>query len=238
MVQAVVFDLFETLVSERWSGPAVGPPRWGGPSLPSTLGVPEDLFRPEWRRLRDRRMTSRLSYRESLREICDGLGVSLLDEVLDGLDEERGRAKDRALRLVDPAVMAMLADVRAAGVGVVVLSNCSVEEVRAWPASPLASLVDAAVWSCEIGVAKPDPKSYAVAADRVGVTVDRVLFVGDGSFDELRGACEAGARAVFASWFLTGWPAHAAETRRAEAAALGFPEAASPGELARMLQLM
>jgi len=44
------------------------------------------------------------------------------------------------------------------------------------------------VFSCEVGLAKPDPAIYHLAAARLGVEPAECLFVGDGGSDELSGA--------------------------------------------------
>lgn len=53
-------------------------------------------------------------------------------------------------------------------------------------------LVDAAVFSCEFGRAKPDPMIYAEICQRLNIPRTKCLFVGDGSSRELVGAKEAG----------------------------------------------
>ncbi len=43
----------------------------------------------------------------------------------------------------------------------------------------LDSLVDELVLSCEVGVAKPDPRIFEIALDRLGVAAADTLFVDD-----------------------------------------------------------
>jgi FMN phosphatase YigB (HAD superfamily) len=50
---------------------------------------------------------------------------------------------------------------------------------------------DALVFSGEVGVAKPDPAVYLIAADRLGLPAARCAFVDD-SVANIRGAVEAG----------------------------------------------
>ncbi|MEM7435628.1 MAG: HAD-IA family hydrolase [Myxococcota bacterium] len=49
--------------------------------------------------------------------------------------------------------------------------------------------------SCQIGVRKPDPRAYGLVVDRLGISVDRLLFVDDRE-DNCRAAREAGIDAV------------------------------------------
>jgi putative hydrolase of the HAD superfamily len=56
--------------------------------------------------------------------------------------------------------------------------------------------VDAALFSCDLGLSKPNPGFYAEAIRRLDVRADRCLYVGDGADNELNGAVEAGMDAV------------------------------------------
>ncbi|MDS1272677.1 HAD family hydrolase [Lipingzhangella sp. LS1_29] len=92
----------------------------------------------------------------------------------------------------DPAVTDTLRSLRGAGLRLGVLSDASAEIAAAWPRSPLAALVDAAVFSCRSGAVKPDQQLY----DEIRATLDTpahgTLYVGDGGGKELRGALQAG----------------------------------------------
>jgi hypothetical protein len=62
-VDAVVFDLFETLVTEY-------DPHWKpGPSIASRLGVSDEVFRRVWRSRYAERMTSVVDFRDVLRNV-------------------------------------------------------------------------------------------------------------------------------------------------------------------------
>ena len=65
-------------------------------------------------------------------------------------------------------------------------------EVAAWPRSPLRPCFDAAIFSCDVGAAKPDAGIYLAACETLGVAPAECLFVGDGGSDELRGAAALG----------------------------------------------
>lgn len=61
----------------------------------------------------------------------------------------------------------------------------------------LAALLDVLVISEEVGVAKPDPRIFAIALERLGVAPGQALFVGDSPEHDLRGAAAAGVDAVW-----------------------------------------
>ena len=52
------------------------------------------------------------------------------------------------------------------------------------------------VFSCTVGIRKPDPRLYRIAITKLRVEADRCLYVGDGGHDELGGAARAGMTAI------------------------------------------
>lgn len=83
------------------------------------------------------------------------------------------------LATVYPDTVPFLEELRAAGVRTAFVSNCSENTWRLLSALGLSALVDELVLSCEVGAAKPDPKIYQVALDRLGVSADRTVFIDD-----------------------------------------------------------
>ena len=59
----------------------------------------------------------------------------------------------------------------------------------------LESCFDAVIVSCEVGVAKPDPRIYQMCLSRLGVAADRTLFVDD-RLKNLQGAAKLGMRTL------------------------------------------
>ncbi|MEO3751979.1 HAD-IA family hydrolase [Streptomyces sp. B6B3] len=79
---------------------------------------------------------------------------------------------------VDQDVVALLGRARAL-VSVALVSNATTRLEWDLDRQGLADLADAVVNTARIGVAKPDPRVYAVAAARVGAAPHRCLFVDD-----------------------------------------------------------
>lgn len=101
--------------------------------------------------------------------------------------------------LADPDARPLLEALRAAGVRIGVLSN------TLWPRwhheavfsrDGLAPLIDAAVYSSEIPVAKPHLDAFRAAIEAVASTPERTVFVGDRPWDDVHGAQQAGMRAI------------------------------------------
>jgi len=108
---------------------------------------------------------------------------------------ERLNLTDRQLT-PGSGILALLDLLRADGWRLGLLTNCSIETVTLWPTTVLASRFDAAVFSCALGVAKPDPRSYQAVLDRLDLPPSSCVFVGDGASNELAGAQSLGIPAV------------------------------------------
>jgi putative hydrolase of the HAD superfamily len=100
----------------------------------------------------------------------------------------------------DPEVGAVFAGLHERGVRVGVLSNTiwSREYHEAlFRRDGVLDLIDGAVYSSEIGHAKPHREAFAAAVAAVGVTgPERCVYVGDRAYEDIHGAQRAGLRAV------------------------------------------
>ena len=199
MVQAILFDLFETLITESRD-----PPR-GVSTLAPLFGCARDAFRAQWKTRRPAVTAGRLPFREAIRDIVITLGGHADEADLQRICDDRRHAKARPFAQIDPLVLTTIDHLRCRGLRLGVISNCFAEDVVAWPQSSLASRFDCAVFSYDVGLAKPDPAIYLEAARLLGVSASDTWFIGDGQDDELPGAERAGLRACQALWFLKRW---------------------------------
>jgi HAD superfamily hydrolase (TIGR01509 family) len=201
MIQAVLLDLFETLVTE-----SAGSIRRAG-SLAAELGVDENGYRQQWRSLRPDIVRGRCQFREALTQIVRTLGGRPDEDLVEQLWSERVRQKATVLRTVEADVLGALDALRDRGVKLAVVTNSFAEDVAGWESSPLRSYFDMMLPSCAIGIAKPNPEIYLLACRELGVAPSHALFVGDGADDELNGARSAGLHTCRALWFLSRWSA-------------------------------
>jgi putative hydrolase of the HAD superfamily len=79
---------------------------------------------------------------------------------------------------IDPAVVTLLTRAREI-VPVALVSNATTRLERDLERQGLADLADVVVNTARIGIAKPDPRVYLIAARRVGVPAHRCLFIDD-----------------------------------------------------------
>jgi putative hydrolase of the HAD superfamily len=183
--RAVIFDLWQTLVP--W--PVDSANKMYG-RLVEAWGADPETFHELWHRRRRERETGPME--PHLRSIAAELG---LDGDLEAVMTIR---RDWTLESLVPRPDAIptLEELRRRGYKLGMISACSQDVPDVWERTPFGTLFDSAVFSCSVGVSKPDRRIYELAAQELGVEPADCLFVGDGANDELPGAEEAGMTAV------------------------------------------
>ena len=183
--RAVIFDLWQTLVP--WDVMAANQ---FYDKMADAAGIEQERFREAW--LSNRRSREIGPIEDHLRELFTGLGAEPdLGEILAmRLDWTKRSLQPR------PDALETLAELRRRGHRLGLITVCSEDVPNVWPETPFAGLFDATVFSCSEGVAKPDPRIYEIACERLGVEPSECLFVGDGANDELPGAERAGMTAL------------------------------------------
>ena len=195
--QAVIFDLFGTLIDELMH-PEVNRRVYVQKrnEMADTLGVDRDEFAREWVDVFYERMAGVFPSTEAtLRHICKRLGVEASEESVARSARIRFEYSRDSL-VPRPGVAETLSALKDRGYKVGLISNCTEEVSRLWESTPLAPLFDVAILSFDVRMAKPDPRIYELATERLGVDSKDCLYVGDGSDGELSGASQAGMTVV------------------------------------------
>lgn len=207
---AVVFDFYGTLTpvspSEAWAGNAAKLAAVMGVSPAGLIQVLDDSF-PE-------RISGALGgVRETMAAVAERLGVRLGQEQLDEAAQTR-RAVQESMFELRPEALGVIGRLRSDGFRIGLVSDCTTELPDAWSRLPLASVVDAPVFSCVEGTRKPDPRLFRKAAADLGTEPGLCVYVGDGGGRELTGASGIGMRAVL----LAGpdWHAHRDHNRESD----------------------
>jgi putative hydrolase of the HAD superfamily len=181
--EAVLFDLYDTLVTGNWSQHTA--------LVARHLGVPAPVVNEAYDLLREQRDSGHHadvhSVLEALAEAC---GVAPLPRLIDELAEAEARHLAHKVDWYADSVP-VLRELRATGYKLAVVSNCSpstrpvVERLR------LEEETDVVVLSCEVGVSKPAPGIFRAALDRLEVEPHGAVFVDDRG-DYLDGAGNLG----------------------------------------------
>lgn len=195
-IKVIIFDLFETLVSEFDAGhPSIT-------SVAQTLQLPVEDFQREYVKHRPARMTGQLDYAGSLRYIVGKLGGKSSESTIKTLAERRQSAFTAHLRRIEPEILNMLNEVASSGIRLGLISNTDGSEVLDWANGLLSGFFEMSIFSHAVGMAKPDPDIYQHACKNLGVAPSDCIFIGDGNSDELRGAAQVGMSPFCAAWFL------------------------------------
>lgn len=101
---------------------------------------------------------------------------------------------DRSWSGVHEDMLALVAQLRDRGHRLALLSNAPVDLVN-HARSVLDGLVSELLFSSQLGLAKPDPRIFEVALQRLGVVAGEVVFVDDNA-DNVAAAREAGMRVI------------------------------------------
>lgn len=204
-MKTVFFDLFETLITEKTKSAYRSRAR-----MHVKLRTTKDRMSRWWGDFGERVMTG--GFPDSLGRFLhmrDEVGSPVPDREIAEIAREYESWKKRVLSEVDPGVFEMLSRVRSLGLGIGIISNAMPNEVLAWKSCPLRGHVDDVVFSCSVGVMKPNGKIYDLACARMDIRPSDAYFVGDGGYDELRGAASAGMKPIQAAWYLrqeVAWP--------------------------------
>jgi putative hydrolase of the HAD superfamily len=197
-------------------------------TLAARLGVDisEEEAARHWRRSREhsrslmaekrlRRNLSRADHRQAyvagyapFEEIAPGLAELMYDEW-----------KTSPLTMVPyPDTPAVLKAFSSAGLPIGIVSNTGWSIDRGYAATGLDAFIGTFVLSCDLGIAKPAPEPFLTACERLGVSPERTLMVGNNR------VADSGSICVGCHWgFLPPVPPGATRGLRAAADTAGLP---------------
>ena len=113
---------------------------------------------------------------------------------------KREERMKRALLSVDNKVLEILGRVREKGVKIGLISNADIIDIKYWNDSPLSAFFDSVIFSCDVGILKPETEIYQLAMKRLNVKPEESIFIGDGGSNELSGARRAGMKTIFSEY--------------------------------------
>jgi putative hydrolase of the HAD superfamily len=186
--KAVIFDLFGTLVdtSSRSAYSEVLS------AMAEVLQAPREKFVQLWFDTFPMRTRGELANPEhNIQHICDELKINCTESQIQEAIQLRLKFVGSSLVARKDAI-AVLKEIKRRGMKIGLISDCSWEVPVLWEKFSLSEYIDFPVFSCSIGMKKPDPRIYKQATDMLGVHPQDCIYVGDGSSNELSGAKKAG----------------------------------------------
>jgi putative hydrolase of the HAD superfamily len=165
-------------------------------ALGGALGVDPAEFKAQWGASFVARSTGRTGdLTATLRAMAIASGGAPTEDGLAEAVRIRSAVYRRAAT-PRPEAVDVLGSLKAGGLRVAVVSDCSLELVELWPELPVADVVDTPVFSAIVGRRKPAPEMYRTACVGLDVEPADCVYVGDGGSGELTGAAAFGMRPV------------------------------------------
>lgn len=195
MIRAVIFDMFETLITHYHS------PLYFGAQMAADAGIAEERFQALWRPTEYDRTIGKLTLEEVVESILRE-NQCYSEELVNKIVKKRIETKQDCFRQLHSEIIPMLKKLKEKGILIGLISNCFSEEAEVIRRSVLFPYFDAAILSYEQGVQKPDEEIYKRCMASLGVAPEECLYIGDGGSNELEAARTLGMKAFQAVWYL------------------------------------
>ena len=194
MVKAVIFDMFETLVS-LFEGRT-----YFGEHIAADVGVDPAAFRKEWHKIEDARSIGTYTIEEGLEVVLKTLGIYTPEKVKLAAQGRIDSLNDTFNGIPD-ATFEMLDELKKRNIKIGLITNTFSDERDFIRASKLFPYFDVALISYEQGICKPDQEIFRRMIEKLDLRPEECLYVGDGGSKELHAAREAGMHPVQCTWF-------------------------------------
>ena len=191
--KAVIFDLFGTLIpnfSNQNQAKVLT-------QMASVLSLPTSDFIKQWVDSFNLRATGILpTCKTNIEYVSGKIGLPVKTAAIKEATKIRFEFTVRSL-MPRPHAIEILSYLKKEGYKTGLVSDCSHEVSIVWESTPFAKLIDIPVFSCEVGVKKPDPRIYFMALEQLAIEPQDCLYIGDGSSHELTGALKVGMHPVW-----------------------------------------
>ena len=195
-IDTIYFDLFFTLVNPVYSGEK---------NENDVLGI----LKNEWEKVAEdeklyyRRGTGLVKFpKDIIEEILRNFDVQVSDEEKKEILSLRIERFKNALTKVDEEIISTLVKIKEKGIKLCLISNADKIDILHWEDSPLAKLFNEVIFSCDVGILKPDKKIYEIALEKMNAEASQGIFIGDGGSDELLGTKSVGLNTIMVSHLL------------------------------------
>lgn len=207
--QAVIFDLFHTLTAIERS--------WG-PYTYEILGVDQDAWNGQLLEHSPDRLEGRMTDpSEIISTLARAINPGISDETIAKAVMSRAARFRKAVVEIPESNLRVLASLKKNDKKVALVSNADASEIDGWGDSPLTTLLDEVIFSCEVGSQKPKPEIYQICLERLGLEAKDCTFVGDGGSNELKGAQAVGLTTVMVTAHIEHYPPEKLAARRTHA---------------------
>ena len=195
MIRAVIFDMFETLITHYKC------PLYFGAQMAADAGISEKIFQELWRPTESDRSIGKIRTEEVVEMILKENGC-YTDALLEKIVQKRISTKEECFKHLHPEIISMLTKLKEEGISIGLISNCFSEEAEVIRRSVLFPYFDKVCLSYEEGVQKPDEEIYRRCMAGLDVAPEECIYIGDGGSQELEAARDLGMNAMQAVWYM------------------------------------
>jgi putative hydrolase of the HAD superfamily len=194
MIKAVFFDLFFTLIYPHYS------------STNNEFDI-LNITKEEWEMhaensilYKERAIGKVISEEEIIKQILKAFENEKYYEQYERVLDSRLSRMRAAIDNVNDDIIFTLSELRKHNIKLCLISNADVINCKYWNESVLSTYFDKSIFSCNVGILKPDENIYKLAMNQMGVKASESIFVGDGGSNELFGAKQVGMKTVFTEY--------------------------------------
>ena len=194
MVKAVIFDMFETLVS-MFSGDT-----YFSEDMAADMNIPIDEYKKAWHTTEHDRSCGNCTIEGGIQTTLEKLGY-YSEASVKLIASKRRKNLEGIFERTPKETLEMLQGLKDKGIKIGLISNCYSDEADVIRHSAIFPYLDVAMLSFEQGICKPDHEIYKRAMDELEVTAGECLYVGDGGSKELFAARDLGMKTLQAQYF-------------------------------------
>ena len=189
--QTVIFDLFGTLINDfATSAGSVNA------EMAAALALPYEQFLSVWNQTVEMRIIGAFETVEAnIAYVLNALNQDARVEQIERAVKIRMKCIGQVLQ-PRPDAVSTLAQLKTLGFKLGLISNASIEIPLLWQETAFADLIDEPIFSSRAHLKKPDTRIYHLACERLAVSPESCLYVGDGEDRELSAAAKVGLHPV------------------------------------------
>ena len=189
--QAVIFDLYGTLITTMpdyidWVK-----------VMASMVSAPEGDFVRLWNATHKQRTIGEfIRFQDCLAHVCQQLDLQVTKKQIESVVKLRFDRTRQEVLTSQPQAIETVSQLKTSGYKIALLSNCSTETTTAWDETLFAKYFNVTIFSCSVGLMKPDPRIFSLAVEKLQVKPEECLYIADGMDGELKAAATVGMTPV------------------------------------------
>ena len=195
MIKAVIFDMFETLVTHFES------PVYMAKQISNDIGISEEKFREVWNPTDDDRTLGKRTLEDVIEEVLK-VNHCYSTELFEKIITKRKMSKIECFEHIHPEIIPLFMTLKEQNIKIGLITNCYFEERDVIKDSIFFDYFDSVCMSCEMGIKKPDVKIFQKCMRDLMVAPEECLYIGDGGAFELETAQMLGMYPLQATWYL------------------------------------